>query len=139
MFVIIIAMIVVVFIVRRYRRKNTRPANGTTFTSTSSHRPLLSQTPRTDENIGPINRELMPLKHVQIVENPQYQKQWRTKSNSCKFGFSLKGKQRTKKIYKEQLNNSYEAAIWRKGPSKPYIFYLRNLILFGLSNLALFS
>lgn len=85
MFVVILAMTVVVFMVRRYRQKNNRPQNVTPFTSTSSHRPLLSPTSRPNEKNGPMNRELMPLKRVQIAENPQYHKQCRPKCNSCKL------------------------------------------------------
>ncbi|XP_071166243.1 BDNF/NT-3 growth factors receptor-like [Mytilus edulis] len=82
LFVVILAMTVVVFMVRRYRQKNNRPQNVTPFTSTSSHRPLLSPTSRPNEKNGHMNRELMPLKRVQIAENPQYHKQCRPKCNS---------------------------------------------------------
>jgi hypothetical protein len=74
LFVVIIAMLVVVLMVRRHRKKHTRSPNGTTFTSASSHRPLLSSS-GPDEKNGPVIRELMPLKRVQIVENPQYHQQ----------------------------------------------------------------
>lgn len=84
LFVVIIAMLVVVLMVRRHRKKHTRSPNETTFTSASSHRPLLSSS-RPDEKNGPVIRELMSLKRVQIVENPQYHQQCRTKSNSGRY------------------------------------------------------
>lgn len=81
-----VLVVIVVFIIRNFRRKLARQTTETQFASNGSRRPLLQTTNQSYQHTRVAARDSMPLRAHNVVENPHYgQKNLRLKNETCKF------------------------------------------------------
>ncbi|XP_069138190.1 BDNF/NT-3 growth factors receptor-like [Argopecten irradians] len=78
-----VLVVIVVFIIRNFRRKMARQTTETQFASNGSRRPLLQTTNQSYQHTRVVAQESMPIRAHTVVENPHYgQKQMRLKNES---------------------------------------------------------
>ncbi|XP_033750042.1 BDNF/NT-3 growth factors receptor-like [Pecten maximus] len=78
-----VLVVIVVFIIRNFRRKLTRQTTETQFASNGSRRPLLQTTNQSYQHTRVVAQESMPIRAHTVVENPHYgQKNVRLKNES---------------------------------------------------------
>ncbi|OWF35254.1 BDNF/NT-3 growth factors receptor-like [Mizuhopecten yessoensis] len=78
-----VLVVIVVFIIRNFRRKLARQTTETQFASNGSRRPLLQTTNQSYQHTRVVAQESMPIRAHTVVENPHYaQKNVRLKNES---------------------------------------------------------